>query len=54
MSEVCFLQQSQAGPVLVHRDNILGFVQPPIHPQPAWRGLYEQILRGNHQRHQQG
>ena len=54
MSEVCFLQQSQAGPVLVHRDNILGFVQPPIHPQPAWRGRYEQILRGNHQRHQQG
>ena len=32
MSEVCFLQRSQAGPVLVHRDNILPFVQPRFTP----------------------
>lgn len=32
MSEVCFLQRSQAGPILVYRDNILPFVQPWFTP----------------------
>lgn len=48
MSEVCFLQRSQARPVLGHCDNILPFVQPDL-PQPARRACREQILRGNHQ-----
>lgn len=53
MSEVRFLQWSQARPGLVFRDNVLPFV--PIYPSlPARRGCCKEILRGNHQRSLQG
>ena len=44
MSEVCFLQQSQAGPVLVYRDNILPFVQPQLTPSLRGEGGVKRFL----------
>lgn len=44
MSEVCFLQRSQAGPVLVYRDNILPFVQPQLTPSLRGEGGVKRFL----------